>query len=147
MKKLLSFLFLFVFIEYYSQELLCNVRVNAAQIQTSDRKIFQTMQTSLYEFVNNTKWTDKVFSNEERIECTMLISIQEMVSNDEFKVLQEIYLDSNKTSHFVSFLKKLKLNDKRVIILASSFQENLILASRNLRNIHVANVKNVSVYD
>lgn len=85
MKKLLSFLFLFVFIESYSQELLCNVRVNAAQIQTSDRKIFQTMQTSLYEFVNNTKWTDKVFSNEERIECTMLISIQERVSNDEFK--------------------------------------------------------------
>ena len=41
------------------------------------------MQTSLYEFVNNTKWTDKVFSNEERIEGTMLISIQERVSNDE----------------------------------------------------------------
>ena len=32
-------------------------------------------------------------------------------------------------------------------ILVSSFQENLILASRNLRNVYVENVRNVSVYD
>ena len=69
------------------------------------------------------------------------------ISNDEFKVLEEISIDSKKTSDFVSFLKKIKLNDKRVTILVSSFQENLILASRNLRNIYVTNVKSVSVYD
>ena len=68
-----------------SQELLCNVQVNASQIQTSDRKIFQTLQTSIYEFLNNTQWTKTQIQNEERIECTFLISITERVSNDEFK--------------------------------------------------------------
>ena len=69
------------------------------------------------------------------------------ISKDEFRVLEKISIDTNKTSDFVSFLKKLKLNDKRVTILVSSFQENLVLASRNLRNVYVENVRNVSVYD
>ena len=63
------------------------------------------------------------------------------------KVFDKISIDTNKTSDFVSFLKKLKLNDKKVTILVSDFQENLILSSRNLRNVYVENVKNVSVYD
>ena len=37
-----------------AQELLCNVSVNSSQVQISDRKLFQTMQTEIYEFVNNT---------------------------------------------------------------------------------------------
>ena len=73
--------------------------------------------------------------------------MSEKISNDEFKVLEKIHIDSNKTSDFISFLKNLKLADKRVTILVSSFQENLILASRNLKNVYVENVKNVSVYD
>ena len=73
--------------------------------------------------------------------------LSDKISKDEFMVIEKISLDSNKTSDFISFLKKLKLNNKRVTILVSTFQENLILASRNLRNVHVENVKNVSVYD
>ncbi len=69
------------------------------------------------------------------------------ISMDEFKVFEKISIDTKKTSDFVSFLKKLKLDDKRVTILVSSFQENLILASRNLRNVHVENISKVSVYD
>ena len=73
--------------------------------------------------------------------------LSDKISKDEFKVLEKIFIDTNKTSDFVSFLKKLKLSDKRLTILVSAFQENLILASRNLRNVYVENVRNVSVYD
>ena len=73
--------------------------------------------------------------------------LSDKISKDEFKVLEKIFIDTNKTSDFVSFLKKLKLSDKRLTILLSNFQENLILASRNLRNVYVENVRNVSVYD
>jgi len=73
--------------------------------------------------------------------------LSDKISKDEFKVLEKIFIDTNKTSDFVSFLKKLKLSDKRLTILVSTFQENLILASRNLRNVYVENVRNVSVYD
>ena len=73
--------------------------------------------------------------------------LSDKISKDEFKVLEKIFIETNKTSDFVSFLKKLKLSDKRLTILVSTFQENLILASRNLRNVYVENVRNVSVYD
>ena len=68
-----------------AQELLCTVRVNSSQVQTSDRKVFQTMQTSIHEFVNNTKWTSSNIENEERIECSILINISKKISNDEFE--------------------------------------------------------------
>ena len=82
--------FLYLSFTGVSQELLCNVQVNASQIQTSDRKIFQTLQTSIYEFLNNTQWTNTQIQNEERIECTFLISITERVSNDEFKATLQV---------------------------------------------------------
>ena len=91
MNNLLIFFFTFCFlINSSSQELICNVQVNSSQIQTSDRKIFQTLQTSMYEFVNNTKWSDKLINSEERIECSMLINIKERISNDEFKATIQI---------------------------------------------------------
>ncbi len=68
-----------------AQELLCNVRVNSNQVQTSDRRVFQTMQTEIYEFINNKKWSSTNIQNEERIECTIMINISRKISNDEFE--------------------------------------------------------------
>ena len=73
--------------------------------------------------------------------------LSDKISKDEFMVLEKISIDSKKTSDFIYLLKKLNLNDKRITILVSSFQENLILASRNLRNVYVEDVRNISVYD
>lgn len=86
MKKAFLLLIISIFAcKLNAQEIFCNVQVNASQIQTSDRKVFQTLQTAIYEFVNNTKWTNANIKNEERIECTFLINIKEKVSNDEYK--------------------------------------------------------------
>ena len=79
--KLTLIVFLTSFSQLYTQELLCNIRVNSAQVQTSDRKVFNTMQTAIYEFVNNTKWTSTNIHNEERIECTIMINIRKKISN------------------------------------------------------------------
>jgi len=68
-----------------AQELLCNIRVNASQIQTSDRKVFQTMQTEIYEFINNKIWTSTKIDTEEKIECTIMINISKQISNDEYE--------------------------------------------------------------
>lgn len=69
----------------FAQELNCTVTVLTPQIQSSDKKIYTTLQTAIYEFMNNTRWTNDQFSNQERIECTIQITINERVSNDEFK--------------------------------------------------------------
>ena len=63
---------------------------NSNQVQTSDRQIFTSLQKSLYEFVNNTKWTDTKIENEERIECSIMINISKMISNDVFEATLQI---------------------------------------------------------
>ena len=86
MKKLFLFFVVVVFaFKVYAQELFCNVRVNSSQVQTSDRKVFQTMQKEVYEFINNRQWTSINIQNEERIECTIMINISKKISNDEFE--------------------------------------------------------------
>jgi hypothetical protein len=69
----------------FAQELNCTVSVISPRIQSSDKRIFTTLQTSIMEFVNNTKWTQDKFKNEEKIECSIQIEIVERVGTDEFK--------------------------------------------------------------
>jgi hypothetical protein len=86
MKKIILYFLVIGFtVNVDAQELLCNIRVNSSQVQTSDRKVFQTMQTAIYEFINNKKWTTTNVQNEERIECTIMINISKQISNDEFE--------------------------------------------------------------
>ena len=67
-----------------SQELICNVQISAQKIQGSNRQVFENMQRDIYEFMNNTVWTNHVFSYSERIDCNILININEQISSDEF---------------------------------------------------------------
>ena len=73
--------------------------------------------------------------------------LSEKLSKGEFMVLDKINIDKKKTSEFVSMLKELKLENKKVTMLVSSFHENLVLSSRNVRNVFIEDVKNISVYD
>lgn len=68
----------------FGQELNCQVTVLSPQIQSSDKRVFTTMQTAIYEFMNNTKWSNDKFLNQERIECSMQITINDRPSNDQF---------------------------------------------------------------
>jgi hypothetical protein len=75
-----------------SQELNCNVQVSAQMIQGSNREIFTNMQRDIYDFINNTVWTNHVFSYAERIDCNMLINLTDQISGDEFKGTIQIQL-------------------------------------------------------
>lgn len=68
-----------------AQELICQVSVNAQQIQGSDRHIYDNMQNAIRDFINNRKWTKYNLKIEEKIECSMLITLSERVAEDEFK--------------------------------------------------------------
>lgn len=74
----------------FSQEFRCNISVNSAQIQGTNKKVFQTLQTALNEFVNNKPWTKDKFNTGERIECSMMINIQEQLSADEFRATIQV---------------------------------------------------------
>ena len=73
--------------------------------------------------------------------------ISKRLKDGEVMVLDTIDIESKKTSNFISFLKDIKVNQKKTLILVNSFQENLVLASRNIRNVFIENARSVSVYD
>lgn len=60
----------------FSQELDCNVIINSERVQTQERQIFERMQAAISAFLNNTKWTDDEFNEEERIKCNLLINLK-----------------------------------------------------------------------
>lgn len=67
-----------------SQEIYCEVQINTQQVEGTDKKVFETLRTALFEFMNNRKWTNYNFAIEERIECTILINVTSRISSDEF---------------------------------------------------------------
>ncbi|MCK4466644.1 MAG: DUF4835 family protein, partial [Bacteroidales bacterium] len=86
LKKITLFFFSFlVTVLVYSQELRCNIQIISQQIQGTNKKIFQTLQTAVYEFMNNRNWTNHVYDFNERIECNILINLTKQLSADEFK--------------------------------------------------------------
>jgi len=76
----------------WSQELNCNVQISAQRIQGSNRQVFETMQRDIYEFMNNTVWTNHVFSYAERIDCNILITLNDQISSDEFNGTIQVQL-------------------------------------------------------
>lgn len=76
MRKLLVLFTLLLFAnEINSQELNCLVKINYDQIAGSNRQVFVTLENALSEFINKTKWTDRVVQAEERVDCAMNIII------------------------------------------------------------------------
>ena len=82
---IVSILSIIIFIQSsVAQEFRCNVSVNAQKIQGANQTLFQTMRSDIYEFMNNRKWTDHVYSYDERIRCNVVIRLDEQLSSDEF---------------------------------------------------------------
>src|SRR5690606_1190726 len=75
MRSIAILLLFLSFFTGFTQELNCNIVVNARQTGNENLQIFKTLETQLTEFVNNTTWTNKTFSNQERINCSMNITI------------------------------------------------------------------------
>ncbi|MFL2571225.1 MAG: DUF4835 family protein [Parvicellaceae bacterium] len=77
----------FVFCNGSAQELNCQVSVIAPTLQNNpaNQEIIESLQSSVFEFVNNTKWTGDQYKLHERIECNILINIQDKISSDEFR--------------------------------------------------------------
>jgi len=84
-KVLLLFFFLALATVGTSQELNCQVDINYTQVQGSaNKQIFDQLKKSILEFINNTKWTNDIFSQQEKIECGILIIIKEVIGQDEY---------------------------------------------------------------
>ena len=118
--SILILLFFLLGLNIMAQELKCNISVSSQKVQGTNKKVYQTLQTSLYEFMNNRAWTNHSFAVNERIECTILINVTDQPSADAFTATIQIqsrrpvfnssynslifnYLDQNFTFNYVEF--------------------------------------------
>lgn len=76
----------------FSQELQVKVTINTPKLQTADPAVFQTLRTSVEEFMNNQKWTTDVYEPEERIKLDIVITISKELAANTFEA--EVSLQS-----------------------------------------------------
>jgi len=82
MRSIITFLVVFCFLfTAHAQELNATVTVDASQTSQPDNQVFRTLETQLTEFLSNTKWTDKIYKNQERIDCNFTVIVNDFESN------------------------------------------------------------------
>lgn len=87
MKQILALLFsVFMLQAASAQELQARFTVNANKVSTQvDKKVFQTLQAALTNFVNNRKWTTDAFQSQEKIKCNFLLTIDDYMGDNVYK--------------------------------------------------------------
>ena len=75
MRNLVVVFFFLIGITVNSQQLNCTITVNSQQITNVNQQIFKTLQSSLTDFVNKTDWTGQVMKQNEKINCSIYITL------------------------------------------------------------------------
>lgn len=88
MHKIISFFLIMFFGVVNAQELNCEVKINSQALTNANQPIFKTLERSLNEFVNNTKWTNKAYKQKEKIDCSMFITVSSYGSDQFVATIQ-----------------------------------------------------------
>ena len=92
-RLVIAFIFILVARVSFSQELYCNIQIQYQQIQGVDPSVFESMEKAIFEFMNNRKWSNSNFQLSERIEATLIFTIQNATQGgDEFSGTLNIVL-------------------------------------------------------
>jgi hypothetical protein len=80
------FLFTVTIASANSQEIQARLTVITNKISTQvNKNVFQTLQTTLTNFINNRKWTSDVFQANEKIQCNFLLNVEQDLGNNVFR--------------------------------------------------------------
>jgi hypothetical protein len=134
MTRIIVFFFLLTFGFAHSQELNCTVTVNAQKLDNANQQVFKTLETSLSEFVNQTHWTSQAFKQNEKINCSMYITIS---SNNSDQFTATIQVQSSRQVYNSTYATPVfNFNDKdfnfnytefqSLIFNPAEFESNLI---------------------
>lgn len=116
-----------------AQELKCNLTVNAASIEGTNKQVFSTLETDLNSFINNQRWTELIFAEDERIECNMTLIVKS-VEEDLFQC--ELQVQASRPVYGSSYTTSiLNLRDENFVfhykefdpieVNSSTFESNL----------------------
>ena len=65
-----------------AQELNARVTINHQQVQGTSTSVFENMEQTIKDFLNNTQWTNLQFQRQERIDCSFNIMIKKYEDSD-----------------------------------------------------------------
>jgi hypothetical protein len=86
MRNFILFLALSFFTAFgFAQELNCKVTVNADKIRGSNKSVFTTLQSSISEYLNTTRWTNREVKPEEKIQCAITLFILDEPQPGQYK--------------------------------------------------------------
>lgn len=76
MKIILSLLsFILLSTSLFAQELNCRVEINTSQVEGTNKSVFETLRGAVSEYVNSNRWSPAQFSANEKIDCSLLLTI------------------------------------------------------------------------
>ena len=65
----------------HAQEINCTVTINSDQIEGSNKQVFGTLKTAIEEYMNQNRWTNMTFAEQEKIECSMMLVVKAVADN------------------------------------------------------------------
>ena len=132
MKKLKIFVLLLILgSQLNAQEMQAKLSLLANKVNAKvDKKIFQTLQTGLTNFLNNRKWSNTAYQPNEKIKCSFLISIDQELGDNIYKASLTVqasrpiynsayestlinFIDNDVTFRYVEF-QPIEFNENRV---------------------------------
>ena len=78
----LTILILLAVLGIHAQELQVKVSVNHSQIQGSDNSVFDNLQQTIEQFMNERAWTNLQFHKNERIQCNLNLTVNKYVRDE-----------------------------------------------------------------
>lgn len=110
----------------YGQELNCQVSVLTdakVEVNSTEQEIIKQMKQSVYDFMNDTKWTQDEFKMEERINCNIQIQIKTIPSSGNYTGFIQVQFSRPAfNSNYNSVLFNFQDDD-----VAFSFSRNAVL--------------------
>jgi len=128
---LITILAISIAVSAKSQELQARLSVIAGKISSQvDKKVFQTLQGALNDFLNNRRWSNDNFQTNEKIQCSFLLTLVKELGNNMYQATLTVqaarpvynttyaspiinFMDENVTFRYVEF-QPVEFNESRV---------------------------------
>ena len=118
-----NFLLLFfglISINLYNQELNATITIDAEQTGQPNAQVFRTLKDQLTELLNETQWSNRTFTNQERIDCNFTLILQSFESTSFSGSLQ---VQSSRTVFGSTYDSPIyNYNDRQFVFEYSEFQ-------------------------
>lgn len=120
MQKIITFLLAVTLsVAVYSQELNCTFTVNAPSITDVNKQVFTTLQNAVTDFLDNQRWTELVYADNEKISCNFVLLVTS-VEADVFTC--ELQVQASRPVFGTSYTTGLlNTRDKKVIFTYKEF--------------------------